>query len=67
MTGTTNTNWNAPKASVNDRLADVDDYVFIGKKRDGSTFIMSNGDQRSAQNLLHSSPLGQENSERVGS
>lgn len=66
MTQQSSTNWNSPKTSLNDRIADVDDYVFIGKKRDGSTFVMSNGDQRSAENLLHNSPLGQTEGANLG-
>jgi hypothetical protein len=59
-----NTKWNAPKGSLNDRISEVDDYVLIGKTRDGGSFVMSSGDQRLAENLVHSSQFGKSNSKQ---
>lgn len=47
-----NTKWNTPKGMLNSRIDDVDDYVFIGKKRDGSPIVLSSGDQQFAHKLL---------------
>lgn len=60
------TNWNAQKSQLPNRIADVDDYVLIGKQRDGTTFVMSNGDQQFAQDLLSNSPLGQTEGAGIG-
>lgn len=60
MTSQKTTNWNQPKNALSSRINDVDDYVLIGRTRDGGSLIMSNGDQNFAQNLVANSPIGQE-------
>lgn len=59
MTQQTTQNWNAPKEQVTDKLSDTSDYVLIGRKRDGQSFVMSSGDQTLAQDLLHTANIGQ--------
>lgn len=60
---TTNTKWNTPKGMLTSRIDDVDDYVLVGKKSDGSPIVLSNGDQQFAQQLLHETGLFQDQRE----
>lgn len=49
------TKWNTPKGMLTSRIDDVDDYVFIGKNKDGSSVVLSSGDEQLAQKLLQNS------------
>lgn len=66
MTQQSSKNWNQPKELVTDRLTDASDYFLIGRKRDGSSFVMSNGDHTTAQELLRTANIGQKEGASFG-
>lgn len=64
MPDQTNAKWNTPKGMLNSRIDDVDDYVLVGKKSDGTHITLSNGDASFASKLLQESGIFQDQESR---